>query len=83
MAGRKRKPCDGSANCYLRHKRNGEKSPNKCKRSYRIAMRRYEHTGVWAGGVIYSAEDEKRYRLNRQESVDDRRKAEKKRPRAD
>jgi hypothetical protein len=81
MAGRKRKPCDGSANCYMRHVKRQEKAPNKCKRSFRIAMRRWVHTGVWAGDVIYSAADEKRYRKTTRESVDSKRKAEKSRPR--
>lgn len=79
--GRKRKPCDGSANCYLRHLHAGEKSPNKCKRSYRIAMRRYVQTGIWAGGIIYTAADDKRYRKNLRESHDTLRRAERTRPR--
>lgn len=79
--GRKRKPCDGSANCYLRHERAGETAPARCKRSYRIAMRRYRQTGVWAGGIIYGPrDDERRYRVTKRETPKQRALREKKKP---
>lgn len=84
--GRSRKPCDGSGNCYLRHIRNDEKAPARCKRSYTVAMRRYNATGIWAGDVIYGPEDAKRYRTPGRlypETPEELRKAEKTRPKFD
>lgn len=55
---RPRKPCDGTANDYVRHCRHGEEPCQASRRAWAAALRRYRRTGLYALNLPYQPSDE-------------------------
>lgn len=47
------KPCDGTANDYRRHKKNGTPVCASSRAAWRVARRKQRKTGLWVGTIPY------------------------------
>jgi hypothetical protein len=52
-----RKPCDGSAADYKRHRRRGEEACPESKKAWALYVRRAYHTGIYLNLPMYPGEE--------------------------